>query len=70
MEHIFSFTTAGNITYDVVFKEEAYHFTPSGNGPAFALRREHDEWRTDDHIEKAVKSEAITALDNYLLQQN
>lgn len=58
-------------TYQVNFHDEAYHFVPEGNDKKeFSFRREEDEWHTDDALAPILRSEAIAALDKYLLAQH
>lgn len=57
--------------YHIVFEAEEYRFYQQGSlEPAFAFRREHDEWRAADAASEAVKDEAVDALETYLLQQH
>ena len=59
------------VAYAVSFHDEQYEFTPdNSNGIFFSLRREEDEWHTNDAINETVKNNAIDALDKYLLSQH
>lgn len=57
--------------YEVFFEEDEYRFQPeSGTGLQLHLRREQDEWHTNDALNEQTKNEAIDALDDYLLSQH
>ncbi len=59
------------VAYAVSFHDEQYEFTPhNSKGIFFSLRREEDEWHTNDAITETVKDNAIDALDKYLLSQH
>jgi hypothetical protein len=74
----FLFTTCLNIndkdiTYEVHFDKERYSFLPAdlnNNSPAFSFKREHDEWQDQESISPQLKTQAINALENYLLAQH
>ncbi len=57
--------------YHIVFEKEEYRFYQQGSlEPAFAFRREHDEWQAADAVSEKVKDAAVDALEKYLLQQH
>lgn len=57
--------------YHIVFEGEEYRFMLQGAlEPSFAFRREHDEWQAVGAASKAVKDEAVEALERYLLRQH
>ncbi len=59
------------VAYAISFHNEHYEFTPdNNNGIFFRLRREEDEWHTNDVIDESVKNKATDALDKYLLSQH
>lgn len=58
-------------SYDVSFYDGAYRFQPAdSNTIAFSLRREADEWRTNDTIDAYTLDAATSALEQYLLSQH
>ncbi len=60
-----------NIRSYVIFENEAYLFqSADGKGNLFSLRRENDEWHTNDSIDEHTKTAAIEALETYLLSQH
>lgn len=59
-----------NVAYDVVFENEAYHFRPVEEGPAFKVKREEDVFRTEGPLNEIAQSQAVSALQNYLLSQH
>jgi hypothetical protein len=71
MEELFITSLAGkeNERYTVVFDHEQYIFT-SGAGEQFSFRREHDEWLTDNQLPEDLQTQAIEALEKYLLRQH
>ena len=57
--------------YHVYFKEDKYIFTPQKNEmPTFSFKREHDEWHEQACLSPQLKSQAIKALENYLMAQH
>ena len=57
--------------YNVIFERDAYHFNPaSGSGEQFILKREDDEWHAEGTINDIAKTQAISALDKFLLSQH
>lgn len=57
--------------YHIVFENEEYRFYQQGSlDPAFAFRRQHDEWQAIDGPSEKVKDEAVEALEKYLLRQH
>ena len=76
MEDLFS-TNLGindkNINYRVIFDNEKYVFVCEADQPefkSFSFRREHDEWVDRDPLPEKIKSQAIDALEKYLLKQH
>ncbi len=58
-------------TYEVIFENEVYHFQPiNEKGLPLRIRREEDEWHSDDAIDAQTKTAATEALDAYLLSQH
>jgi hypothetical protein len=76
MEDLFSANITVNneaINYRVIFDQEKYVFRPeTGNNafPGFSLKREHDEWLEQEKLPAEIKSQAVDALENYLLKQH
>ena len=72
----FLFTTTLNVdekdtVYEVHFDNEKYTFIPGENNlTPFSFKREHDEWHDQDAIPASLKTQAINALENYLLAQH
>ena len=57
--------------YNVIFEQDAYRFMPeSGSGDPFILKREDDEWHAEGAINDIAKTQAISALDKFLLSQH
>ena len=76
MENLFSTNIAinsQNIVYNVKFDKEKYVFLSEGNSPefpSFSFRREHDEWIVQELLAPEIKSQAVDALEKYLLKQH
>jgi hypothetical protein len=75
MENIFSCSLQVNgesVEYHVVFENEKYIFAPVANSkaPTFNIIREEDEWKSKDHTDQGLSTEAIAALEDYLLSQH
>ena len=76
MEDLFSTNItveAENVAYRVVFDNEKYKFHSEGenkNFPSFSFKREHDEWTDDDSLPPEIKTQAINALEKYLMKQH
>lgn len=76
MEDLFSTSLAINgrtVPYHVHFDREAYIFAAQEEGaehPRFVLRRAHDAWEGEEHLDPAVRQQAVEALDRYLLRQH
>ncbi len=59
------------VSYTVSFHDDAYHFLPSdSNAPNFSIKRERDEWMTNDEVDERTLNAATSALDKYLLSQH
>jgi len=59
--------------YKVYFDQEKYLFQPDEDDrslPAFSFKREYDEWHNQEPISSQLKTQAINALENYLLAQH
>jgi len=57
--------------YNVFFQNEHYHFEPEdGEGAAFHVKREDDEWKTIGSLAPIAQDQAISALEHYLLSQH
>ena len=57
--------------YNVSFHDDAYHFTPQAKGGiSFSIKRERDEWMTNNDLDPSLLSAATAGLDNYLLSQH
>ena len=76
MEHLFSISIVvndRNVSYDVIFDKEKYIFN-SENGnksfQSFSFKREHDEWLGQNLLPVEIKSQAVDALENYLMKQH
>jgi hypothetical protein len=62
-----------DVSYNVIFDNDQYSFSPSSGidtFPAFSLKREHDEWHEQHVIPAEVRTQAIDALEKYLLKQH
>ena len=76
METLFNTTLCiqnKNVPYKVVFEENKYSFLPENaesKTTVFSFVREHDEWHSTDNIAPGIKSEALAALEKYLLAQH
>ncbi|HZF64262.1 MAG TPA: hypothetical protein VEZ55_07260 [Chitinophagaceae bacterium] len=76
MEALFTATiNVDNTTsvYEVIFDEEQYLFLPhAGNHqlPRFGIKREHDSWVEQQPLNSQLKTQAVNALENYLLSQH
>ena len=74
----FLFTTSlsidnTDVVYEVYFDKEQYVFVPAANDkelPSFSFKREYDEWYDQDQLSPQLKTQAINALENYLLAQH
>jgi len=73
MEYLFS-THIQNSPYRVVFDKEQYLFLPDADQKgtsSFSFRREHDEWHAvQSSLSDEIKTQAIEALDKYLMKQH
>ena len=72
MEYLFS-THIQNNPYRIVFDKEQYLFLPDAdqnNLSSFSFRREHDEWHAVQSLSEEIKTQAIEALDKYLMKQH
>lgn len=59
------------IAYEVYFEKEAYVFQPAQNDfPVIKLKREDDEWHSDESIDGSLRATAISELEHYLLSQH
>jgi hypothetical protein len=76
MEDLFSTNIAvnnQNINYRVIFDEEKYVFVSEAEQrefPSFSFRREHDRWMDQELLPPEIKTQAVEALDRYLLKQH
>jgi len=76
MEDLFSTQIAvnnENVSYRVIFDNEKYVFlSEAGNKsfPSFSFRREHDKWLDQELLPPDLKSQAVDALERYLLKQH
>ncbi len=76
MEHLFSTKLSFQsrpVQYDVNFDREQYVFAPvesEKQSGSFSLKRQHDEWLEDGDISPEIKSQAVEALEKYLLKQH
>lgn len=76
MEDLFSTNIAvnnENINYRVVFDNEKYVFLSEADNkafPSFSFRRSHDEWLDGELLPPDIKTQAVEALDRYLLKQH
>jgi len=74
----FLFTTSLSIddaeaVYEVYFDKEQYVFVPGVNDKellSFSFKRDHDEWLEQDQLSSELKTQAVNALENYLLAQH
>jgi hypothetical protein len=72
MEYLFS-THINETPYRVIFDKERYTFLPDADqsgASVFSLVREHDEWVDRDPLPEHIKTQAIEALEKYLLKQH
>jgi hypothetical protein len=76
MEDLFSTNIAvnnQNVVYRVVFDHEKYVFLSEADQkefPSFSFRREHDQWLDQELLAPEIKTQAIDALERYLLKQH
>lgn len=76
MEFLFTTTLIVNekaVVYEVHFANDKYTFLPKleDNKPgSFSFKREHDEWHDQDIISPELKTQAIHALEGYLMAQH
>lgn len=76
MEDLFSTNIAvnnENVNYRVHFDNEKYVFlSEAGNKafPSFSFRRQHDEWLDQEILPPDIKTQAVDALEKYLLKQH
>jgi len=76
MEDLFSTNIAvnnENVNYRVHFDNEKYVFlSETGNKafPSFSFRRQHDEWLDQEILPPDIKTQAVDALEKYLLKQH
>lgn len=75
-EHLFETTLMFEgrpLKFDVVFHDEKYHFQSTGEEPAqlrFTFARVHDEWKEEGKVPDNLQSQAVDALEKYLLRQH
>jgi hypothetical protein len=76
MENLFSTRLEVNresAFYQVLFDNEKYIFESQNKNNQYAnfsLKREHDEWIETNAIPSEIKTQAVDALENYLLKQH
>jgi hypothetical protein len=76
MEDLFSTNIAVNnetVSYHVIFDHEKYVFLSNADNKtyrSFSFKREHDQWVYEDFLPSEIKSQAVDALENYLLRQH
>ncbi len=76
MEDLFSTPIAVNnqdITYRVTFADDRYTFASDAADNAFStfsVKREADEWHSEDGLPPDIKNQAVDALEKYLLRQH
>jgi hypothetical protein len=76
MEDLFSTNIAvnnENVNYRVIFDNEKYVFLSEANNksfPSFSFRREHDEWLDQELLPADIRTQAVDALERYLLKQH
>ena len=76
MEDLFSTQIAvnnENVSYRVIFDNEKYVFLSEADNksfPSFSFRREHDKWLDQELLPPDLKSQAVDALERYLLKQH
>lgn len=61
------------VVYRVYFDREKYIFSPEIKDeqlPSFSFKREQDEWHDMESLTPQLKTQAINALENYLLAQH
>lgn len=76
MEDLFSTNIAvnnENVNYRVIFDNEKYVFRSEASNksfPSFSFRREHDEWLDQELLPADIRTQAVDALERYLLKQH
>jgi hypothetical protein len=76
MEDLFSTNLAinhQNINYRVIFDNEKYVFITEAEQnefPTFSFKRENDQWVDQELLPEDIKTQAINALEKYLLAQH
>lgn len=61
------------VSYHVIFDNEQYQFQPEqsdSEAPRFSFVREHDEWHSQQGLKEEVKTQAVEALEKYLMKQH
>jgi hypothetical protein len=62
-----------DVSYHVFFDNEQYQFQPEQSGsdtPGFSFVREHDEWHCQQGLTEEIKTQAMEALEKYLMKQH
>lgn len=62
-----------SVGYRVVFENDQYKFISEASGndlSSFSFKRENDEWHSQDQLPAELATQAIAALEKYLLQQH
>ncbi len=76
MESLFNTRISINnqdVPYHVIFDKEEYQFQPeqgSSESPRFFFVREHDEWHCQQELSEEIKTQAVAALEKYLMKQH
>ena len=76
MEDLFSTNIAvnnQNINYRVIFENDRYTFVSEADNNAFStfsFKRENDEWHDQELLPPDIKTQAVDALEKYLLRQH
>lgn len=76
MEDLFSTNLAvnnQNVNYRVIFDDNQYVFLTDADTkewPRFSFRREADQWLDQDMLPDPIRSQAVDALERYLLKQH
>ena len=57
-------------TFTVSFHDERYIFKAIEGNESFSIRREDDEWHSQDALDEATKTAVTEKLEAYLLSQH
>ena len=59
-----------NQSFEVGFENERYVFKNKESHDTFEVKRDEDEWHTDNDLPDEIKTLAVEKLEQYLLSQH